>query len=30
MLLILVIFFGSDIFLRGLHTKHKLTLVIKF
>ena len=30
MLLILVIFFGSDIFLRGVHTKHKLTLVIKF
>ena len=29
MLLTLVIFFGPDIFLQGLHTKHKLTLVIK-
>ena len=30
MLLILVNIFCSDIFLRGVHTKHKLTLVIKF
>jgi hypothetical protein len=29
-LLTLVIFLGPDIFLQGVHTKHKLTLVIKF